>query len=82
MVEGDFCLDIKLVSHCDRNFIALQTRFMVLRISSGMGWPSADPETIIHSPCNWAFPSWRPRFLERAPRRSWPLPFRATESFL
>src|SRR5258706_162105 len=32
----------------------LQTRFICLRISSGMGWPSAEPDTIDHSPCNWA----------------------------
>src|SRR5262245_37877526 len=30
----------------------LQTRFICLRISSGMGRPSAVPDTIDHSPCN------------------------------
>src|SRR5436190_14182888 len=32
----------------------LQTRFISLSISSGMGWPSAEPDTIDHSPCNLA----------------------------
>src|ERR1043166_3944882 len=32
----------------------LQTRFICFAISAGMGWPSAEPETIVHSPCNWA----------------------------
>src|SRR5262245_42598593 len=32
----------------------LQTRFICLRISSGIGWPSAVPETMDHSPRNWS----------------------------
>src|SRR5688572_17780662 len=32
----------------------LQTRFICFRISSGIGWPSAEPDTIDHSPCNCA----------------------------
>src|SRR6266496_3983782 len=32
----------------------LQTRFICLRMSSGMGWPSAEPDTIVHSPCRAA----------------------------
>jgi hypothetical protein len=32
----------------------LQTRFICWRMSSGIGWPSAVPDTIDHSPCNWA----------------------------
>src|SRR5438093_2789574 len=31
----------------------LQTRFICLTITSGTGWPSAEPDTIDHSPCNW-----------------------------
>src|SRR5258707_15599005 len=32
----------------------LQTRFICSRISAGIGWPSAEPDTIDHSPCNRA----------------------------
>src|SRR5438093_5968746 len=32
----------------------LQTRLDRPSISSGTGKPSAEPETIDHSPCNWA----------------------------
>ena len=32
----------------------LQIRFICLRIWSGIGWPSAEPDTIDHSPCNLA----------------------------
>src|SRR5262245_3015801 len=32
----------------------LQTRFICLRRSSDSDWPSAEPETIDHSPCNRA----------------------------
>src|SRR5215218_407653 len=32
----------------------LQTRFICFRISSGIVWPFAEPETMDHSPCNWA----------------------------
>src|SRR5258706_8062066 len=32
----------------------LQTRFICLRLSSGIGWPSAEPDTIAHSPCSAA----------------------------
>src|SRR5258705_9237633 len=32
----------------------LQTRFICFIISAGMAWPSAEPDTIDHSPCNWA----------------------------
>src|SRR2546427_3976527 len=31
-----------------------QTRFICWRISSGMDWPSAEPDTIDHSACNGA----------------------------
>src|SRR5436309_14201770 len=33
---------------------SLQTRFQSESMVSGTTWPSADPETIVHSPCNWA----------------------------
>src|SRR5204862_2068076 len=32
----------------------LQLRFICLSISSGMAWPSDEPEIIDHSPCNWS----------------------------
>src|SRR5712671_2110836 len=32
----------------------LQILFICLSISSGIGWPSAMPDIIDHSPCNWA----------------------------
>src|SRR5947207_2862539 len=32
----------------------LQMRLEVVRMVSGMAWPSADPDTINHSPCNRA----------------------------
>src|SRR5262249_26289714 len=34
--------------------VPLQTRFISLRIESGIGWPSAEPDTIDHSPCKRA----------------------------
>src|SRR5258705_13783277 len=32
----------------------LQTRFICWRISSGIGWPSAEPDTMDQSPCREA----------------------------